>query len=80
MTRTLTLEEWAQDEFSAPIPSKPTLLKYAKSGMIFPPPFKAGRRWRVEATARFIGMSDKPVIKKGDNPRLMRILNDGSPT
>lgn len=78
MARTLTLDAWAQDEFSAPIPSKPTLLKYAQSGMIFPPPFKAGRCWRVDATARFIGMADKPVIKKDDNPRLKRILEDGA--
>ena len=78
MARTLTLDAWAQDEFSDPIPSRPTLMKYAKSGMISPPPFKAGRCWRVEASARFIGMADKPVVKKDDNPRLKRILEDGS--
>lgn len=55
-------------------------MKYAKSGMISPPPFKAGRCWRVDATARFIGMADKPVIKKDDNPRLKRILEDGAAT
>lgn len=55
-------------------------MKYAKSGMISPPPFKAGRCWRVEASARFIGMADKPVVKKDDNPRLKRILEDGSST
>jgi hypothetical protein len=80
MARTLTLDAWALDEFTAPVPSKPTLLKYAKSGMISPPPFKAGRCWRVEATARFVGMTEKPVIKKDDNPRLMRILEDGAST
>ncbi|WP_133822221.1 excisionase [Rahnella sp. BIGb0236] len=80
MTRTLTLDAWAQDEFSDPIPSRPTLMKYAKSGMISPPPFKAGRCWRVEASARFIGMTDMPIVKKDDNPRLKRILEDGSST
>ncbi|MEN4905685.1 excisionase [Rahnella bonaserana] len=80
MARTLTLDAWAQDEFSDPIPSRPTLMKYAKSGMISPPPFKAGRCWRVEASARFIGMTDKPIVKKDDNPRLKRILEDGSST
>ncbi|KAB7895984.1 excisionase [Serratia sp. Leaf50] len=78
MARTQTLDEWAVDEFTIPIPSMPTLLKYAQNGMIFPPPFKAGRCWRVDKTARFIGMSDKPVIKKNDSPRLMRILEDGT--
>lgn len=42
MARTLTLDEWALDEFTAPVPSKPTLLKYAKSGMISPHPLKLG--------------------------------------
>ncbi|MEG3135497.1 excisionase [Rouxiella sp. T17] len=79
MARTLTLTEWAVEEFSLPIPGMATLLKYAQSGMIFPPPFKAGRRWRVDQTARFIGMTDKPVIKKNDDLRLLRILEDGTP-
>ena len=80
MARTLTLDEWALDEFSAPIPSRATLMRYAKNGMIYPLPVKAGRCWRVEASARFIGMAEKPEISKDLDPRLMRILEDGTST
>ncbi len=55
-------------------------MRYAKNGMIYPLPFKAGRCWRVEATARFIGMAEKPEISKDLDPRLMRILEDGTST
>ncbi|MFS7304938.1 excisionase [Rahnella inusitata] len=80
MARTLTLDEWALEEFSAPVPSRATLMRYAKNGMIYPLPVKAGRCWRVEASARFIGMAEKPEISKDLDPRLMRILEDGSST
>ncbi|MDC9589679.1 MULTISPECIES: excisionase [Xenorhabdus] len=80
MARTQTLIEWAAHEFSEPIPSYQTLIRYAKNGMISPRPYKAGRCWRVEKSARFIGLIEKPPIKKDDDPRLMRILEDGSPT
>jgi len=78
VSRTIKLIDWAKEEFDDPVPSMPSLLKYAKNGMISPLPFKAGRCWRVERTARFIGMSAKPVIKKHDDDRLKRILEDGS--
>ncbi|MDE9446367.1 excisionase [Xenorhabdus bovienii] len=80
MARTQTLTEWATQEFSEPIPSYQTLIRYAKNGMISPRPYKAGRCWRVENSARFIGLIAKPTINHGDDPRLMRILEDGSPT
>lgn len=80
MARTLTLDEWALEEFSAPVPSRATLMRYAKNGMIYPLPVKAGRCWRVESSARFIGMAEKPVISKDLDPRLMRILEDGTST
>ncbi len=78
MSRTIKLIEWAKEEFDEPIPSMPSLLKYVKNGMISPPPVKAGRCWRVDRTARFIGMSVKPMIKKNDDDRLKRILEDGT--
>ncbi|WBF44484.1 excisionase [Serratia rubidaea] len=77
MSRTIKLTDWAKTEFDDPVPSHPTLIKYAKSGMIYPQPFKAGRCWRVDKTARFVGMSAQPVMKKNDDPRLKRILEDG---
>ncbi|CNF17558.1 putative excisionase [Yersinia rohdei] len=80
MARTQTLTTWAMEEFEEPVPSYPTLIKYAKSGMISPPPMKAGKCWRVDKTARFIGVTVKPVIKKTDDPRLKRIMEDGQAT
>ncbi|MBC3945790.1 excisionase [Erwinia persicina] len=80
MSRTIKLNDWAKEEFDDPIPSMPSLLKYVKNGMISPQPFKAGRCWRVDRTARFIGMSVQPVIKKNDDERLKRILEDGTTT
>ena len=77
MARTLKLIDWAQEEFDEPVPSYSTLMKYAKCGMISPAPVKAGRCWRVDKTARFTGMAVEPVIKKSDDQRLRRILEDG---
>ncbi|MBP2155708.1 excisionase [Erwinia rhapontici] len=80
MSRTIKLQDWAKEEFDEPIPSMPSLLKYAKNGMISPSPFKAGRCWRVERTARFVGYGIKPTIKNNDDDRLKRILADGTST
>ena len=77
MARTILLSEWAKDEFGEPIPCSVTLNKYAKNGMIYPQPVKAGRSWRVDAGARFVGMTVKAVIKDSDNTVLKRILEDG---
>lgn len=77
MVRKVLLSEWAKDEFGEPIPGITTLNKYAKNGMIFPPPVKVGRSWRVEKTANFVGLTVKPVINKNDSEVLKRILNDG---
>ncbi|HDL6963443.1 TPA: excisionase [Yersinia enterocolitica] len=77
MARTQTLKAWAADEFDEPVPSYPTLLKYAQNGMISPSPFKAGQCWRVDKNARFIGLSIKPIVKNTDDPRLKRIMEDG---
>lgn len=76
VSRMVTLTVWAREEFDDPIPSKATLCKYAKNGMIFPLPKKVGNRWRVERSARFVGI-EKPLIKENDNPLLKRILEDG---
>lgn len=80
MSRKIKLVDWAKEEFDDPVPSGASLIKYAKNGMIFPAPVKAGRCWRVDRNARFVGMSVKPVMKKSDDPRLKRILEDGETT
>lgn len=77
MARKVLLSEWAKEEFGDPVPGITTLNKYAKNGMISPPPVKVGRCWRVEKTARFVGMTVKAVIKKSDSEVLKRILEDG---
>lgn len=76
MARWVTLEEWANNEFGAPVPGKASLHKFAKNGMIAPPARKVGRIWRVESNARFVGL-DKPLTKESDSPILKRILEDG---
>ena len=80
MARRILLAEWAKEEFGDPIPSTTTLNKYAKNGMIFPPPVKVGRSWRVDPNASFVGMNVKPFIKENDSDILKRILNDGETT
>ena len=78
MARTQLLMDWAIEEFGEKdCPSYTTVLSYAKNNMIDPPAIKAGRYWRVDKGARYIGLSCKPVTKKNDDPRLLRILNDG---
>lgn len=78
MSRLVLLSEWAKLEFGEPVPGASTLGKYAKNGMISPPPCKVGKSWRVEVSARFVGFSAEPVIKKQDHPLLRRILEDGA--
>ncbi|MDU1091933.1 MAG: excisionase [Leclercia adecarboxylata] len=78
MSRLVLLSEWAKREFGEPVPGTSTLCKYAKNGMISPPPCKVGKSWRVEVTARFVGLSAEPEIKKQDHPLLRRILEDGA--
>ncbi|MEZ2586115.1 excisionase [Kluyvera intermedia] len=77
MARLVLLSEWAEHEFGNPIPGPSTLNKYAKNGMISPPACKVGKSWRVELTARFVGFTSQPEMKKQDHPLLRRILEDG---
>ncbi|MEF3110378.1 excisionase [Raoultella sp. WB_B2P2-3] len=80
MARKVLLAEWAKEEFGDPVPGITTLNKYAKNGMIYPHPVKVGRSWRVESTARFVGMTSMPEVKRQDHPLLRRILEDGKTT
>lgn len=80
MSRLVLLSVWAEHEFGDPVPAPSTLNKYAKNGMISPPPQKVGKSWRVELDARFVGMTTAPDVKKQDHPLLRRILEDGQTT
>lgn len=78
MSRMVSLLEWAKDEFGSEAPSERVLKKYAKGQMIAPPAMRVGRRWMVDREARFVGIIAEPQNPKNSNPRLRRIINDGS--
>lgn len=78
MSRMVSLLEWAKDEFGSEAPSERVLKKYAKGQMIVPPPMRVGRRWMVDREARFIGVVAEPQLPINVNPKLRRIINDGS--
>lgn len=46
--------------------------------MIAPPPMRVGRRWMVDKEARFIGVVAEPQLPIHVNPKLRRIISDGS--
>lgn len=77
MARLLPLDVWADEEFGNAKPSPQTLKKYAKHNMISPPAVRVGRRWMVEANARYVGMLAKPKINGKISPLARRILMDG---
>ncbi|MEG1349888.1 MAG: excisionase, partial [Hafnia sp.] len=52
----------------------------AKNGYFYPPARKEGRLWLVREDADLVWETSQPVIKPNDDPRLMRILTDGSST
>ncbi len=78
MSRMVSLLEWAKDEFGSEAPSERVLKKYAKGKMIAPPPMRVGRRWMVDKEARFIGVVAEPQLPINVNPKLRRIISDGS--
>lgn len=48
------LQRWARANFSPP-PHDKTLLRWTARGWIEPAPEKVGKRWYVDAGARFVG-------------------------
>jgi len=49
----LTLEEWARQTYETP-PTMNTLRRWAREGLIQPPPEKHGRSYFVCPTARYV--------------------------
>ncbi len=47
----ITLEEWAQRNYSTPI-SKWVLLKWRREGQIYPPPERVWPHWMVDPDAK----------------------------
>ena len=52
-TRYITLQEWAQLNFSK-VPHNNTLLRWVHEGRIQPQPIKIGRVWQVKPAAEYI--------------------------
>ena len=48
MSRMVSLEDWAKDEFGEEAPSVRTLKAYAKGKMMAPPAVKVGRKWMID--------------------------------
>lgn len=78
MARMIPLLDWAKDEFGELAPSERVLKKYAKGKMIAPPAVKIGHCWMVDREARFVGQIAMPKLPSNANPRLLRIISDGS--
>ncbi|MEH8795110.1 excisionase [Klebsiella quasipneumoniae subsp. similipneumoniae] len=79
MSRMVSLLEWAKDEFG----SEARLIRRQRQmcirdRMIAPPPMRVGRRWMVDKEARFIGVVAEPQLPIHVNPKLRRIISDGS--
>lgn len=80
MSRMVSLEDWAKDEFGDEAPSARTLKAYAKGRMMAPPAVKVGRKWMIDREARFTGILAAPKLAPTVNPKLRRIIEDGCKT
>ena len=47
MSRLITLQDWAKEEFGDLAPSERVLKKYAQGKMMAPPAIKVGRYWMM---------------------------------
>lgn len=85
MAQLIPLCEWARgpNGFRYP-PTAATLSVYAKTGQIYPPPVKQGRRWVVDENARFIGLTARPDVSTNlSRPArvlLEKAIHGGPPT
>lgn len=76
----LTLDEWAGERYRSRQPKLGTLQRYARGGRFSPPAQKEGGIWRVREDAELVDNLTSPVISENDNPKLLKILNDGCQT
>ena len=53
MSRLITLQDWAKEEFGDLAPSERVLKKYAQGKMMAPPAIKVGRYWMIDRNSRF---------------------------
>lgn len=84
MAKTILIQEWAKGPNGFGYPQKQSRLNYlAKTGQIFPPAKKDGKRWVVDEDAVFIGCVGKTEIS--DNlpdkvKKLVERVNNGRTT
>jgi hypothetical protein len=84
MAQLIPIKEWANGPNGFKYPPNPvTLSVYAKTGQIYPPAIKQGRRWVVEENAKFIGIQAHPDISSNvSRPAralLEKVINGSSP-
>lgn len=53
MSRLITLQDWAKEEFGDLAPSERVLKKYAQGKMMAPPAIKVGRYWMIDRNLLF---------------------------
>jgi len=80
MSRMVSLEDWAKDEFGDMAPGIATLHRYAKCKMMAPPAVKVGRKWMIDREARFAGVLAQPKLSEKAHPKLRSIIEDGFKT
>ncbi|HBD4187882.1 TPA: excisionase [Escherichia coli] len=77
MSRLITLQDWAKEEFGDLAPSERVLKKYAQGKMMAPPAIKVGRYWMIDRNSRFVGTLAEPQLPINANPKFQRIIADG---
>lgn len=65
MARTVLIQDWAKGPNGFGYPQKQSRLNHlAKTGQIYPPPRKDGKKWVVDEDATFIGCVGKINISR----------------
>ena len=72
MSRLITLQDWAKEEFGDLAPSERVLKKYAQGKMMAPPAIKVGRYWMIDRNSRFVGTLAEPQLPINANPKLQK--------
>ncbi|NYY76112.1 excisionase [Escherichia coli] len=76
MSRLITLQDWAKEEFGDLAPSE-RVLKNTRKENDGPTRYKVGRYWMIDRNSRFVGTLAEPQLPINANPKLQRIIADG---
>lgn len=78
MAKKVSLQEWATGPNGFSYPQSQARLNFlAKTGQIFPPPMKDGRKWVVDEDAIFIGCVGKPKISPNLPEKAKKLVEKG---